>query len=71
MSLIFSGMRLLLNPCKPEGPKGTKVYYGPIKRSRHGPQCGHTPLDLQCHSYFIFSFLLVYNVYVVIIIDIV
>ena len=41
--MIFSGVRQLLNPYKPEGPKDTNVYYGQIKRSRHSPQCGHTP----------------------------
>ena len=26
--------------------RGRKFHYGQIKRSRHGPRCGHTPLDI-------------------------
>ena len=40
-------MRLLLNSYIHEtrGPKRHKFHYGQIKRSRHGPRCGHTPID--------------------------
>ena len=26
--------------------RGRKLHYGQLKRSRHGPRCGHTPLDI-------------------------
>ena len=26
--------------------RGHKFHYGQIKRSRHGPRCGHTPIDI-------------------------
>ena len=35
---------LILNPCKPEGQKHTMDKLNGV--TMHGPQCGHTPLDI-------------------------
>ena len=35
------------------GPKRHKFHYGQIKRSRHGPRCGHTPLDIVSYAWYI------------------
>ena len=44
--MMFSGVHeaIILNLIYET--RGRKFHYGQIKRSRHGPRCGHTPLDI-------------------------
>ena len=49
--MMFSGVHedniiiKLIYVHETKGPKRHRFHYGQIKRSRHGPRCGHTPLD--------------------------
>ena len=46
--MMFSGVHedIIIKVHETKGPKIHRFHYGQIKRSRHGPRCGHTPLDI-------------------------
>ena len=46
--MMFSGVHeaIIIYISYMHETRGRKFHYGQIKQSRHGPRCGHTPLDI-------------------------